>query len=68
MAVNTSALLALLLQEPEAAAIAKAVAADPRRLTSAFTALETAIVVEAKKGEAGGREFDKTDVHRVQEG
>jgi hypothetical protein len=68
MAVDTSALHALLLQEPEAAAIAKAVAEDPRRLMSAFTALDTAIVVEAKKGEAGGSEFDNTDVHRVQEG
>jgi len=58
MVIDTSALLALLFEETEAAAIAKAVADDPRRLVSAFTALETVIVVEAKKGEAGGREFD----------
>jgi len=58
MVIDTSALLALLLSEPEARAIAEAIAADPRRLLSAFTALEAAVVVEAKKGEAAGREFD----------
>jgi ribonuclease VapC len=33
-------------------------AADPNRLMSSFTALECAVVVEARKGEAGGRELD----------
>ncbi len=58
MVIDTSALLALLLGEAEAKTIARAVAGDPRRLLSAFTALETAVVIEAKKGEAAGREFD----------
>jgi len=58
MVIDTSALLAVLLGEPEAPAIAQAIAAAPRRLLSAFTALETSVVVEAKKGEHGGREFD----------
>jgi ribonuclease VapC len=58
MVIDTSALLALLLNEPEAQAFTRAIAADPRRLLSAFTALETAVVIEAKKGEAAGREFD----------
>jgi ribonuclease VapC len=58
MVLDTSALLALLLDEPEAPAIARAIASDPRRLVSAFTALETSVVIEAKKGENGGREFD----------
>jgi ribonuclease VapC len=58
MVIDTSALLALLLDEPEASAVSRAVAADPRRLMSAFTALETAVVIEAKKEEAAGREFD----------
>ena len=31
---------------------------DEKRLISAFTALETGIVAEAKKGEAGGRELN----------
>ena len=58
MVLDTSALLAVLLDEPEAPVFAKAIAADPRRLLSAFTALETSVAVEAKKGENGGREFD----------
>jgi ribonuclease VapC len=58
MVLDTSALLALLLDEPMAPAMARAIASDPRRLVSAFTALETSVVIEAKKGENGGREFD----------
>jgi len=58
MVIDTSALLAILLDEPEAPAFARAIAAAPRRLVSAFSALETAIAIEAKKGESGGREFD----------
>jgi ribonuclease VapC len=58
MVLDTSALLALLLNEPEATDMARAIASDPRRLVSAFTALETSVVIEARKGEDGGREFD----------
>jgi ribonuclease VapC len=36
----------------------KAIASDPKRLISAFNLLETAIVIEARKGEAGGVELD----------
>ena len=58
MVIDTSALLALLLGKAEAETIARAIAGDPRRLLSAFTALETTVAIEAKKGEAAGREFD----------
>jgi ribonuclease VapC len=58
MVIDTSALLAILLGEPEAESFAVAIAADPKRLISAFTALEAGIVVESKKGESGGRELD----------
>jgi ribonuclease VapC len=58
MIIDTSALVAILLGEPEAEAFALAIAGDSKRLISAFTALETGIVIEAKKGEAGGRELD----------
>ncbi len=58
MVLDTSALIAILLGEPEAPALAEAIANDPKRLLSAFSALETAIVIEAKKGPSGGREFD----------
>jgi ribonuclease VapC len=64
MVLSTSALLAVLFQEPEADRIARAVASDPRRLASALTVLETGIVVEARKGEAGGRELDLL-LHRI---
>ena len=55
MVIDSSALLAVLLGEPEAEMIAHAIAADPRRLASAFSILETAIVIETKKGENAGR-------------
>ena len=58
MIIDSSALIAILLGEPDAAAYAQAIANDPKRLISAFSALETAIVIEAKKGEIGGRELD----------
>jgi ribonuclease VapC len=58
MVLDTSAVLALLLDEPEAEAYRAAVEEDEVRLMSAATLLETAIVIEARKGEAGGRELD----------
>jgi len=56
--IDSSALIAILLGEPEAEALARAIARDPVRLISTFSALETGIVIEVRKGEAGGREFD----------
>jgi ribonuclease VapC len=58
MVLDTSALLAMLLDEPDAEALRVAIEADETRLVSAATCLETAIVIEARKGEAGGRELD----------
>jgi ribonuclease VapC len=58
MIIDSSAVISLLLGEPEAEAISLAIAGDPKRLMSAFSALESAIVIEAKKGESGGRELD----------
>jgi len=58
MVIDTSALLALLLDEPEAEAFRAAVEDDPVRLVSAATLLETAIVIEIRKGVPGGRELD----------
>lgn len=69
MVLDTSALLALLLDEQEADAFRIAVEEDPRRLVSAGTLIETAIVIEARKGVAGGRELDvlmqKADIEVV---
>ena len=58
MVLDTSALLALLLDEPEAEAYRAALEEDVTRMVSAATLLETAIVIETRKGEAGGRELD----------
>jgi ribonuclease VapC len=63
--IDTSALIAILFGEPEALAFTKAVADESRKLISAFNVLETGIVVEARKGESGGREFDLL-MHRAQ--
>jgi len=58
MVLDTSAVLAILFDEPAAAAIETAIEADSVRLMSAASALEAAIVVEARYGEPGGRELD----------
>jgi ribonuclease VapC len=64
MVVDTSALIAILVGESDAESYARALADDPKKLLNAFNALETGIVIEAKKGEAGGRELDLL-VHRA---
>jgi ribonuclease VapC len=58
MVIDTSALVAMLSNEPEAEAFEAAVEADTVRLMSAATYLETAIVIESRFGESGGRELD----------
>jgi ribonuclease VapC len=58
MVLDTSALLALLLDEPEAEAFRAALEDDQTRLVSAATLLEAAGVIEARKGVPGGRELD----------
>jgi ribonuclease VapC len=65
MVIDTSALIAILLGEPETEPFIRMLADDPKRMISAFNALESAIVIEAKKGEAGGRELDLL-LHRTQ--
>ncbi|MEE4602477.1 MAG: type II toxin-antitoxin system VapC family toxin [Desulfobacteraceae bacterium] len=57
--------ISLLFGEPEALFFTRSIADASRKLMSAFNALETGIVVEARKGEAGGREFDLL-IHRAQ--
>ena len=65
MVLDTSALLALLLDEPEAEGFRAAVEEDTTRLVSAATLLETALVIEARKGEPGGRELDAL-IHKAE--
>lgn len=64
MVIDTSALVALLFDEPERLAFSRAIAADPRCLVSAATLLEASIVVEARRGEGAGRELDLI-LHRI---
>ena len=64
MVVDTSAVIAVLFGEPEAISIIRALADASRILISAVNALEAGIVVEARKGEAGGRELDLL-IHRA---
>jgi ribonuclease VapC len=58
MVIDSSAVLAILLQEPEAEIFASAIGDDAVRLMSAVSLLETAIVIQARTGPAGGRELD----------
>jgi len=58
MVIDTSALVAVFLAEPERKRFLDLIVEAGTRLISAANALETGIVLEAKRGEAAGREFD----------
>jgi ribonuclease VapC len=58
MVLDSSAIMALLLDEPDADALRFAIADAEIRLVSAATLLEASLVVERRHGEAGGRELD----------
>ena len=58
MVVDTSAVIAILCGEPETESFVRVLADDAKKMISAFNALESAVVIEAKKGESGGRELD----------
>lgn len=59
MVIDTSAIVAILADEPEAEALAEAIAEDATRLMSAASWLETAIVIEARYGTAGSEKLDE---------
>jgi len=65
MVIDTSAIIAILLGEPGAKQITKAILYDHKHLMSAFSVLESGLVVESKKGNPGGRELDPL-LHRLQ--
>jgi ribonuclease VapC len=58
MVIDTSALAAIFFQEQERPAFLAAIVTAQTRLISAATVLETGIVLEARQGDASGREFD----------
>lgn len=58
MVVDSSAVAAILFDEPEAVLFERMLADDPVRLMSAATLVESAIIVEARLGDEGAREFE----------
>jgi ribonuclease VapC len=56
--IDTSALVALLGMEVEAARLAAAIESDATRLISAASVVEAALVIESRYGPDGGRELD----------
>lgn len=58
MVIDSSAFLAIFLAEVERDDFLRAIVQTPNKSVSAATVLETAIVLEARKGEAAGKELD----------
>ena len=58
MIIDTSALVAILRDEPEAAACAEAIEAAPHRRISAANFVEAAIVIDGSRDPVASRRFD----------
>ena len=58
MIVDTSAIVAILDQEPEADRIARTLASTSERVVSAATLVEVGIVMQARRGNDGARDLD----------
>ncbi|PSJ56676.1 type II toxin-antitoxin system VapC family toxin [Pseudaminobacter soli (ex Li et al. 2025)] len=58
MVIDTSAIVAIAQNEPEAPTFEQRIADDPVRFISAATLLEAAMVLETRFGEPGGAELD----------
>jgi ribonuclease VapC len=65
MVLDSSAILAVLFDEPQRRAFTLSIERDPRRLMSAGNVLESAMVAEARRGESAGRELDLL-LHRAE--
>lgn len=59
MVVDTSALIAILLREPDADVLGRALASAPVRLLSAVAKVELSFFIEARKGEAARRDLEQ---------
>jgi ribonuclease VapC len=59
MVIDTSAIVAVLFDEPDQRQYDDAMAAAPVRLVSAVTRVELSFVVESRKGEAGRARLDR---------
>jgi len=62
--IDSSTVLAILLQEPDAESYAQAISDDPTHLMSAFSFLEASVVIAARKGPAAVHELDLL-IHRA---
>ena len=58
MIIDTSALVAILDQEPEAKRIVRTLASAPERTLSAANLVEVGIVMQARRGDDGARDLD----------
>src|SRR5215470_4172714 len=58
MVIDTSAIIAVLLSEENAPRITQTIETGSPRLFSAANLLEASIIIDSRKGEAGGRELD----------
>ncbi len=58
MVLDTSAIVAILLNEPEINSFSAAIERDRVRLLSAASLVEASLVVESRHGEAGRRDLD----------
>jgi uncharacterized protein with PIN domain len=59
MVIDTSAILAILLQEPEAERFGRAIALASTRLISAASLLEAGMLVHYRFGEGGNSDLDR---------
>ena len=59
MVLDSSAILAILLDEPERPGFTRLIEQDPMRLVSAATLVEVSIVIESRKGELGRRLLER---------
>ena len=58
MIIDTSVLVAILDQEPEAERIVRTLASAPERTLSAANLVEVGIVMQARRGDDGARDLD----------
>ena len=58
MIIDTSALIAILDQEPQAERISRTLVSTPDRMISAANLVEVGIVVQARRGNDGERDLD----------
>jgi ribonuclease VapC len=59
MVIDTSAIVAILLDEPERPAFDRLIENDATRLVSAITRVEVTFVIESRKGEPGRERLDR---------